>query len=81
VFWVNLKRGIQLTYLLLTPIVAIIVVAGGKLLLLFGSNYSANSVPLLSALALSVLPTALTTFIAAERGESASQQTNCEEWV
>ncbi len=51
----NMKKAAKQAYLLLAPAIAITMIFGDKLLLLFGSTYSANGHALLSILALSSL--------------------------
>ncbi|MFC1902531.1 lipopolysaccharide biosynthesis protein [Chloroflexota bacterium] len=55
----NVMRSIKLTFILLIPAVAILILAGKWILLAFGPSYSANALHLLWLLGLSSLPRGL----------------------
>ncbi len=52
----NVTRSIKLTFLLLVPVVAVLIIAAKWILLAFGPSYSANALNLLWLLSLSSLP-------------------------
>ena len=55
----DLRRGLALIGVLLLPAIALLLVLGGRLLLLFGEGYSAEGTRVLWALAPSALPVAV----------------------
>jgi O-antigen/teichoic acid export membrane protein len=52
----NIRRSLKLCLLLTVPAVALIIILGGRLLLIFGKPYSENATMCLSVLALSTFP-------------------------
>jgi O-antigen/teichoic acid export membrane protein len=65
---INTIKSIKFTFILLLPLLAIILLFGDKILLLFGKAYSENAFTLLSILALSSIPLAVTeVYIAIKR--------------
>jgi O-antigen/teichoic acid export membrane protein len=55
-FLSNIRRSLKLCLLLTVPAVALIIILGGRLLLIFGKPYSENAAMCLSVLALSTFP-------------------------
>ncbi len=56
---INIRRAYSFSFLVLIPLVVLIFLFGDYLLLLFGTEYSKNSFPLLKVLSVSALPFAL----------------------
>lgn len=65
---VNISKSIKFTFILLLPLLAVILLLGDKILLLFGKAYSENAFTLLSILILSSIPLTITeTYISIKR--------------
>lgn len=56
---VNIRRSLKMVSVTLLPAVLIVLLIGDKILLLYGSDYSAEATPLLRILALATLPLAV----------------------
>lgn len=57
--WGNVWRGLKMSFLLLVPAVALFLIIGDKILLVFGVSYSEGATDLLRILAASSLPSAI----------------------
>ena len=59
--WLHVRRTLKMMSIILVPLIVLTLIFGDKLLLIFGSNYSANGATLLRLLVLSALPLTINT--------------------